>query len=154
MQRKRELLCLKDPINPNPNTKGLVFHENEPFLSQAQTALWHARREGGWVCVAAWGTACYIALALAAQLPVDRLVLAEMPDHRLQLNRSLNRIKTFARRNLALITAEILCIGGDGRQIRALMRGNRHSRMCFADALPQEMYTAPWEDICTDPPRD
>lgn len=148
MQQKRILLCLNDPLNPAPNTKGLVFMENESFLSQAQTALWQARREGDWVCIWACGTAVYIALALAAQLSLDRLVLTGMPDPRIKLPRELNRLKAFARRNLALITAEMLLVGADDIQIRSLLRGTGRCRVCALDDLPREMYTAPWTHIC------
>lgn len=148
MQQKKTILCLNDPLNPDPNTKGLVFHENESFLSQAQTALWQSRGEGEWICVSALGTAAYIALALAAQLHVDRLVLMDIPDPRAKLPRELNRLKAFARRNLALITAEILLVGADEQYFRRMLRGTGRCRLCALEKLPREMYTAGWEHIC------
>lgn len=148
MQQKKTILCLNDPLNPAPDTKGLVFHENESFLSQAQTALWRARGDGSWICVTASGTAVYIALALAAQMHIDRLVLTDMPDPRAKLPRELNRLKAFARRNLALVTAEILLVGADEQHFHRMLRGTGRCRLCALEELPREMHTANWEHIC------
>ena len=148
MPQKRSILYLNDPLSKYPNTKGLVFHENESILSQAQAALWQLRRDAGWVCVAAQGAAADIGLALAAQLPVDRLALLNMPRGRAKLPRQMNKLRAFARRNLALITAEILIIGADEAQVQALLRGTGRCRICALDSLPMELLTVPWEQIC------
>lgn len=149
MQPKRTVLYLNDPLKEGPHTtKGLVFTENESFLSRAQTALWHARSSGSWICVAGEGYAAYIALALAAQLPVDRIALVNMPGNRIRLPREIARIRTFARRNLALIAAEILLIGADDAAVQAVMRGTGRCRVCALDSLPESRFTDSWESIC------
>ncbi len=58
--------------------------------------------------VAAFGAGCLPALALAVQLPVDRLALVDATPSETGEDRRLSR---FARRNLALCGAEILWAG-------------------------------------------
>lgn len=152
MHKDRGLLLLPDPLGGAQmqieETKGLVFTENEPFLSQAQAALWQKRRRHGWVCIAAQGEAASIALALAAQLPVDRVAILSPGQNGPGLPREMRRLKAFARRNLALVTAEILLIGAQEALAHEILRGNRHCQLCVLDAMPPEGLTAPWERIC------
>lgn len=152
MHSHRQILYLQDPLNHFGKTgyehaQGLVFHENEPLLSQAQAALWRARRKGGWVCVAARGSACEIALALASQLPVDRLALLSPLQDGRGLPRELRRLRAFARRNLALIIAEIAVFGGDEALMRGFLRGNRHSSLCALCHDGPEQLALPWEQL-------
>ena len=102
---------------PFHRTKGMGLWEG------LQTALWEVREAcRGAVAVAAWDTGCAAAIALAEQLPVDRLVLVEP---RLTLHASgrgqhwgedmpygqARRIMAFARRNLPMCVSEVMVIG-------------------------------------------
>ena len=149
MQQKRSVLYLNDPLDPNTHDKqGLVFAENESLLSQAQTALWQARKSSDWICVAVRGNAADIGLALAAQLPVDRLALLGASRQSIRLNREMNRLKTFARRNLALIASEILLVGTDEARARAILRGTGRCSICLLDALPESRLADSWDALC------
>ena len=149
MQQKRSVLYLNDPMNGKiQNVQGLVFTENGSFLSQAQTALWNARKNSGWVCVAAEGAAAYIALALAAQLPVNRLALLNLPVNRPRLSRELNRMRAFARRNLALVVSEVLIAGAADRRGQSLARGLVNCDVCVVDKLQPGDFIAAWNLLC------
>ena len=153
MQPNRGILYLRDPLNHqgkyqnSMHEQGLVFTESEPLLSQAQGALQHAREKYGWLCVCAHGSAAHIALALAAQLPVDRLALLSSGRNASGLNREMLRLRSYARRNLALITAEILLHDADDALIRSLLRGNKHSKLCLLEAFSPDLLTLPWEAL-------
>lgn len=152
MQKERGVLLLPDPTGgaqmQTYPIQGLVFHENESLLSQAQTALWNLRRAHSWVCVAAQGEAACIALALAAQLPVERVALLGKAGEGARRSRELRRLRAYARRNLALLTSEILLVGDAAQQARDFLHGNRHCRMCALPALEMEHLAAPWERLC------
>jgi len=153
MRTDRGILYLQSPLKKTgentiiPQNQGLVFTENEPLLSQAQAALQRGRQEHGWLCVCAQGHAAHVALALAAQLPVDRLALLSPVQAASGMNRELLRLRGYARRNLALITAEILLWDADAALIRALMRLSRHSRLCLLKRFSPELLTLPWEAL-------
>ena len=126
---KRGILLLNDPLRRtsrftqlHKDTKALAFQEDERFLPQAQAALYRMRKEYSWVCVAASGCAVGIALALAAQLMVDRLALwmEPAPEKR---PRELLRIEAYAKRNLSLIACEILLVEPPEDRLRMIMRG-------------------------------
>lgn len=130
---KRGLLLLNDPLRHGSrfsqmhmDTKALIlelrFTEGEPYLSQAQAALWRLRRECGWVCVAAEGCAAWIALALAAQLMVERLALWMEPAPE-KLPRQMQRLQLYVRRNLSLLASEILLAKASDAELRMLSRG-------------------------------
>lgn len=120
-----------------------------PLLPQAQEALWRLRQDCGWVCAAASGWMAALAIALAAQLPVDRLALV---DGRMfdpggpAPNRELAKLARYARRNLALVASEVLLIDATEREIRGHLRILGGGRLCAieggADAL-----CAPWPQI-------
>jgi len=129
MWKERGILLLADPIRGGSRFSqmhiegtGLVFDESEPCFAQAQRALQKMRREYSWVCAAASGAAVSIALALAAQLPVDRLALWKDDTPALR-PRQLVRLDAFARRNLSLIVSEILLVDADDHDARRLCRG-------------------------------
>lgn len=109
-------------------------------LSRAQAALQWTRERFGWVCVAASGGAAWIALALAAQLPVERLALWQdaVPQ-----GRELARIEAFARRNLSLVAAEILLVDVPAADAHRLAR--RVSRHCEIRRMEGRMPVA--EDV-------
>lgn len=139
MYRNRGILYLADPQSAGneiriSNAKALVFDENGRHLSRAQDALWQMRRQYEWVCVAAEGNAAYVALALAAQLPVDRLALQGGWLHRRDhLDRRMNRIRAYARRNLSLVVAEVLLFDAADDEISFLSRLMRHAKICAAE---------------------
>lgn len=126
-----------------------VFDASSRRLPQAQTALWQLRRECDWVCVAARGACGCVAAALAAQLPVDRLVLA---GNRLfapvndNWPRELRRLNAFARRNLSLITAQLVLVAPEGREVRRMLRCACNAQLCIAggDESCAQLLTAPW----------
>lgn len=153
MDQTRGVLFLADPLRAavppqkcgNIPAKVLAFHEGEPLLPQAQGALWELRRRCDWACVAASGGAVGVALALAAQLPVDRLALA---GSRLfgadgaKSPREVGRMERFARRNLALVTAELLLADAADAEIRGYLRFWGRRRICALETgAPPE---APW----------
>ena len=152
MQQNRGMLLLPDPSGGaqmhTESVQGLVFTENGSLLSQAQEALWRMRQNCDWICVAAQGDATCIALALAAQLPVDRVAVLGAGSEKKHQNRELRRLRAYARRNLALITAEILLIGADAGLTNALLRGAGRCRLCVLDELPLSRLTASWEALC------
>lgn len=127
MDGKRQSLQMRN----GQGVAELDFREDERCLPQAQAALWELRRRCGWICVAAEGAGAGVALALAAQLPVDRVALiGETPldslaghGRRSARARELIRVNAFARRNLALVIAEVLLVDVDEAQRRRLIRG-------------------------------
>lgn len=149
----RGILLLNDPLRHtsrfsqmDKDTKALVFSESERFLSQAQSALYCMRREYGWVCVAASGCAVGIALALAAQLMVDRLALWMEPVPK-ERPRELMRIDGYAKRNLSLIACEILLVEPPEDRLRMLVRGigrGSELRCVDATALTHADFTGEW----------
>ena len=88
------------------------------LLSALQTALQAARAAVGGVSAIAWGTGCWAALALAEQLPVERLVLIDPKTVRRDagsradgvLFRQMVRLERFAERNLPLCVSDMLVI--------------------------------------------
>ena len=137
MSGGRQILLLADPLTGssrfsqmNLQKTTLVFDEDGRFLARAQAALQQLRGDGDWVCVAGSGAAVHIALALAAQLPVERLALWPERASRPRLGRELSRIRSFARRNLSLVVSEILLVDGAEAELRRLEGGtNRHARL-------------------------
>lgn len=81
-----------------------------------QNALQAVRARCDVCAILARGTGCAAALALAEQLPVDRLVLYEpclsVPRGTGALSRQARRIAAYARRNVSLCVADTLVIGG------------------------------------------
>lgn len=112
-----------------------------------QNALHALRQACPSTVVAARGLGCGAALALAAQLPVERLALIEprvalpkriethMPA---SLGRQLRRLCLFARRNLSLCVCDALIVEGPrARQARALARAGlgAHCRVLRLEAM-------------------
>lgn len=107
-----------------------ILHENAAeyghpplFLSRAQLQFSRLRRRCDWVCVLAEGDCAAHGLILAAQLSVDRLILADALLQGRCADRHMRRLNAFARRNLALITAEIIAAGMGERGLKALAAG-------------------------------
>ena len=150
MGQTRAVLLLTDPLrkaesagsavaasqrqfvsDADPTVAVLHFRRGERCLPQAQEALWRLRRRFGWICVAGEGACAGLALALAAQLPVDRVaLLGGSPFGAVRTDggaigraRELARVDAFARRNLALVVAEILLVNVPDDERRKLIRG-------------------------------
>lgn len=113
---------------------------SEHLWAALQEALQALRRDFPIVVIAARDTGCAAALALAVQLPVDRLALIDPTfapptggagEDRARL-RAVRRLGRFALGNLPLCAADVLlaCHAGH-RPPRALERGDlsRHSRV-------------------------
>jgi len=166
MGQRRGVLFLADPLGPaasiqrqipNTDTITLIFDENGRYLSLAQTALWRMRQAHNWICVAAEGEAAAIAVALAAQLPVDRLALAGSglfsPRQKGQ-DRELARLSAYARRNLSLVISEIMLIGAAERELRGFLRGRARGRICAVEERETgwesclDLLASPWEQAC------
>ncbi|MDO4866316.1 MAG: hypothetical protein Q4C10_07130 [Clostridia bacterium] len=143
-------------------SKGMRVQTPKPagageLLSALQDALQAARSGTGGASAVACGTGCGAALALAEQLPVERLALIDpRPPRRAAgscadgaLYRRSVRLDRFARRNLALCVSDMLVIGarqaGPGCPQPAFMGAGRfHGRLlsvefCGGDA--NNLYT-------------
>ena len=136
MHRNRGILYLGVSQTAEPemhisNVKTLVFDENGRYLSRAQEELWKLRQQCGWVCAAGRGSGVYAALALAAQLPVDRIALdGGWLAGREKLGREMNRLRAYACRNLSLVVSEVLTFGASEDELRFLTRGTQHAKLC------------------------
>jgi len=166
MDQNRGILFLAGPLHGGSavqmkreytNSTTLIFDENGRYLSLAQTALWRMRQAHNWICVAAEGEAAAIAVALAAQLPVDRLALAGSglfsPRQKGQ-DRELARLSAYARRNLSLVISEIMLIGAAERELRGFLRGRARGRICAVEERETgwesclDLLASPWEQAC------
>lgn len=133
------ILYLSDPLDPRgesaagriksayPDAAALIFTENGRWLQSAQAAVADMRAEKKYICVAAEGGACAIALALAAQLPVERLALRNcglFDRKRLRAaSRQMREIAAFARRNLSLVISELTLADTSETEMRRLASG-------------------------------
>ena len=135
MTAKIGCLMIDEPMSGENRLSGLLFPpEIAPFpfdwragegcLGALQSLLQAARKRCGAAAILARGAGCGAALALAEQLPVERLALVEprldvrpargsilFPDPRLR--RDVRRINAYARRNLSLCVADALVIEGE-----------------------------------------
>jgi len=164
MDRSRGILFLSGPLNGvsatqklnrNTNSMTLIFDENGRYLSLAQEALWRVRQRYEWVCVAAEGSYACVAVALAAQLPVDRLALTGSElflSRKDGLPREIARLESYARRNLSLVVSEILLIGAQDAEVRGFLWGRNRGRLCALDGNDrkdrQVLLTANWDQVC------
>ena len=134
MDSEGRILYLCDPLRRDgaavaaqlkreyPYVTALVFDENGRWLSQAQEAF----AGKGFSGIAADGHACAVALAVAAQLQADRLMLRRCCIFDRSAARdapvSMRRIIYFARRNLPLVAAEIQFADTAEEEIRRIKR--------------------------------
>lgn len=83
------------------------------LLAAAQEGLCAVRRKGG-ACIAAEGELWAAALALAVQLCVERVVLIAPTDFvkapKDEVEKQIERLKGFARRNLFFCVSEVLVL--------------------------------------------
>lgn len=173
MDQSRGILLLSDPLRAGAqgriiermkrsaserdagrNLFQIDFPEGEKCLPQAQAALWELRRRCGWVCVAAERGCAGVALALAEQLPVDRVVLlggtpfSPLPEGgSAARRRELRRMDGFARRNLALMVGELLLIDVPEDEVRRLMSGlGRNVHMRIGKQADWGSFVEAWQD--------
>ena len=114
---------------PGIGTRPFRCLDGKKLWDGLQTALLASRSRCETVAIAARGTGCAAALALAEQLPVDRLVLVEpklslrglqregskADADRVASSRQARRIMAYARRNLSLCVSDVLLIeSGNG----------------------------------------
>ena len=107
-----------------------------------QRAYQRVRRSDRINAIVASGVGCACALAVAAQLPVDRLVLL-CPDDEGMSAGEYRRVRTFGRRNAALCSADTLIVGWSGRDAASLRRLGSRLNACRVQAAlaGEELWT-------------
>ena len=171
MDQLRGVLFLSDPLRAGARGRNIermlrsaddvgrrllsvAFPEVEKCLPHAQAALWELRRRCGWVCVAAERGCAGVALSLAEQLPVDRVALiGGTPFSPLPAGggaarrRELKRMDGFARRNLALVVAELMLIDVPEDEMRRLVAGlGRNVSLRAQDDADWGCFVEAWQD--------
>ena len=171
MDQLRGVLFLSDPLRAGARGRNIermlrsaddvgrrllsvAFPEVEKCLPHAQAALWELRRRCGWVCVAAERGCAGVALSLAEQLPVDRVALiggtpfSPLPEGGTAARRrELKRLDAFARRNLALLVAELLLVDVPEEETRRLACGlGRNVRLRAQDDADWGCFVEAWQD--------
>ena len=171
MDQLRGVLFLSDPLRAGARGRNIermlrsaddvgrrllsvAFPEVEKCLPHAQAALWELRRRCGWVCVAAERGCAGVALSLAEQLPVDRVALiggtpfAPLPEGgSAARRRELKRLDAFARRNLALLVAELLLVDVPEEETRRLACGlGRNVRLRAQQTANWGSFVEAWQD--------
>ena len=99
---------------PFQRMEGVALRPCAPAQGEAawegmQAALQRVREEFGGASIQAVGSGCFPALALSAQLPVERLALIA-PE---RAPYAFRRMERFARRNLSLCVCDILAVDGE-----------------------------------------
>ena len=155
-------VAIDDPTSGENRLSGLSFapglagypfdwRAGERAFEEMQTLLQCARSDCGAAAILARGPGCMAALALAEQLPVERLALIAPQTGRLRgrgsLARYFNRIALFARQNLSLCVSDVLIIeAGNSRVGRKLvwLGLGAHSRVAALEMPAEtgpELYT-------------
>ena len=171
MDQSRGVLFLSDPLRADLRERNIermlrsaddvgrrllsvAFPEAEKCLPHAQAALWELNQRCGWVCVAAARGCAGVALSLAEQLPVDRVALiggtpfAPLPEGgSAARRRELKRLDGFARRNLALLVAELLLVDVPEDETRRLACGlGRNVRLRAQQTANWGSFVEAWQD--------
>ena len=171
MDQLRGVLFLSDPLRAGARGRNIermlrsaddvgrrllsvAFPEVEKCLPHAQAALWELKQRCGWVCVAAARGCAGVALSLAEQLPVDRVALiggtpfSPLPEGGTAARRrELKRLDGFARRNLALLVAELLLVDVPEEETRRLACGlGRNVRIRAQDDADWGCFVEAWQD--------
>lgn len=171
MDQSRGVLFLSDPLRADLRERNIermlrsaddvgrrllsvAFPEAEKCLPHAQAALWELKQRCGWVCVAAERGCAGVALSLAEQLPVDRVALiggtpfAPLPEGgSAARRRELKRLDGFARRNLALLVAELLLVDVPEDETRRLACGlGRNVRLRAQQTANWGSFVEAWQD--------
>lgn len=86
----------------------------EGLYPALQRAYQRVRRDDGVSCLLAWGSGCHCALALAGQLPADRVALIDPSDgpEDAAILREYSRVRRYARRGAAFCAASVLIVPG------------------------------------------
>ncbi len=128
------------------------WRAGEGLLSSLQTLLQRVRSECGAASILARGLGCAAALALAEQLPVERLALVEPTLRPVRtpkaIAKPLNRIARYAARNLSLcVSGTLIAARADDRDARIIARALWANCRVFRVNIPGE--TVPeMETIC------
>ena len=171
MDQLRGVLFLSDPLRAGARGRNIermlrsaddvgrrllsvAFPEVEKCLPHAQAALWELKQRCGWVCVAAARGCAGVALSLAEQLPVDRVALiggtpfSPLPEGGTAARRrELKRLDGFARRNLALLVAELLLVDVPEEETRRLACGlGRNVRLRAQQTANWGSFVEAWQD--------
>jgi len=153
---------LRPPVIPGVEVRVFCCTDPRDLWDRLQTDLQVVRAERGGCAVVASGTGCAAALALACQLPVDKLALidpvapdrpslrripAEPPDAA-ALRRVLRRLAAFARRNLPLCVCDLLIVehgpgpgGGGMRRAYGAPVNCRTQTLLLPEHSGRELYT-------------
>ena len=139
----KRIRALCDSLNAR-GIDAVITAKDGDLLTAAQEGLYAARRRGG-TCIAAEGEMWAAALALAAQMCVERILLIAPTDHpkpaKDDREKQIERLKGFARRNLFFCVSEILVLEekNDARSDRKIdilcrrMCNSRVYRISLAD---------------------
>lgn len=172
MDQSRGVLLLRNPLDSAGVREGTIeqmlrsaddvgrrlfslgFSEGERCLPRAQDALRELRRRCGWVCVISERGCAGVALFLAAQLPVDRVALlggtpfSPLPTSGTAARRrELRRMDALARRNLALVVAELMLVDVPEDEKRRLVRGlGRGGTVRAQRSADWGSFVEAWED--------
>lgn len=141
MQDVRGMILLPDPLSEDrrfgglmlqmkkqvENTETLIFDENGRFLPRVRAALYQLRGTCRRVCIAAEGNMAGAALSIAAQLPVDEIVLMDSrmfapPARETRAQKQLARMNHFARRNLSLVVSDTTLVDCEAAEVRQILR--------------------------------
>ena len=156
----------RTPDIPKVETRPFRCSDARRLWDELQTALQGLRAEWGACSVMAVGGGCAPALALASQLPTDRVVLVNpapsgpgdrfrrfRPDggadvEAARVRRTLQRLAAFARRNLSLCVSDMLTVEdgtGDGGRWARRAFGKpvncRVKRLVYGGDCAKELYT-------------
>lgn len=141
------------------NTETLIFDEDGRFLSRLRTALQGMRGRCRKVGVAAEGHVSGAAVSLAAQLPVDEILLMDSRiftpgERKTKAQRQLARIAGFARRNLSLVVADAVLVDCAPAELRRLLRFLVNGSVRIVHSGPEGMDNL-WrkDESCTFKPR-
>ena len=115
-----------------------VRDRRQGLHADLQRAYQRIRQLDGVNAIVASGAGCDCALAVAAQLPVDRMVLL-CPEDDCEAPGEFRRVRAYGRRNAALCASDVLLIGWSGRDDAPLRRLCRSLCACrTAAALAAE----------------
>ena len=124
--------------------------EQQSLYHDLQMAYQRVRRDDAPSAIAAWGAGCDCALAIAGQLPVDRVILISPRALQARGERSkpLARVRRYARRGMAFCVADALIVsfGEAGRAERELLEGLCNCRAVLAE-FPREAWPKGKKDI-------
>jgi len=145
--RKRGRIDALEAMLRAQGVASIRIGRTDALLCSGQEGLYRIRRPGG-TCIAAEGEMWAAALALAAQLHVDRILLLSPTDDRLntkdEWERQIARLKAYARRNLFFCVSSVLVLESAAEESDGRMSAV-YRRLCNASlrrvSLPPEKWT-------------